>query len=383
MPFIISAALLLYDHALSYFGAIRSGRSFVPPLYVYQLEPATTDDLYLCTESSISYLVALKRRNADFSCQRFLQHVSMYSLDNHIYDMEERGRMVIRFTQNSSFVPIIDIFSSSSTHTIQKQNHSHVTIDDVDDGENFSPVSLYVGVDQDYQSLVLSDVDYSYYFLDTNNNLRDDDVSTCSSETTGKVGNDNDHCSSESAAAGAVSLHLHDIVELTHVRRLTLDMHLMHHASLTPLRSALTMANRKHYQQQQQPSSTSCRSQHAVCTSLHTAATYNYTFSISTLPSSPPPHMSAGYSLAVVSGLRANQFVTSYWLDYCGMLNHWQHHDNIPVAVLWEQGECRQMHMTIIGVAFYLVASELPHPSAFVPLLTILINFLLTMLLRS
>ena len=93
--------------------------------------------------------------------------------------------------------------------------------------------------------------------------------------------------------------------------------------------------------------------------------------------------MSAGYSLAVVSGLRANQFVTSYWLDYCGMLNHWKHHDNIPVAVLWEQGECRQMHMTIIGVAFYLVASELPHPSAFVPLLTILINFLLTMLLRS
>ena len=350
MPFIISAALLLYDNALTYFAAIHGGLTFLPPLYIYRLEPATADDLFLCTESTTSYLVALKSTNADFRCESFLQYISMHPLDNNHNDLNDLSAgMVIRFhAQNSSSVPIIDIFLSSSPLSTQKHSPPRAADNDDDDVYDSHPLSLYLGMDRDYQSLVLSDVDYSYYLLDRIF-PRNGDVTSCCSSSSGDSSSDStdeegvcdDHCSSESAAghASPVSLHLHDIVQLSHMRRLTLDMHLLHHASLAPLRPALAIANRDHDRQQRQPS-TAGRSQHAVCSSLYAAARYHSPRPVSNTTHTSPSSVS-GRSLAVVSGSRANQFVTTYWLDYCGALNHWQSRSNIPVAFLWEQGEYR------------------------------------------
>jgi hypothetical protein len=154
-----------------------------------------------------------------------------------------------------------------------------------------SNAPFFVGTDRQYQSLVLSDIDYSW--------IRSPNYD----DRTG-------------------ALRTHDIVRLATLRKLSLDLHLMHHASLTGLRAAAAHANRR--------PTDPIAGAHGVCVGIQQAV------------------VSTGTPAAVVvtSGGLANDYVAAYWLDFCGQTDHWRAAGvgeevglgaGLPVAKLWEQ----------------------------------------------
>ena len=127
MPFILSAALLLYDNALSYFGAIQVGSPF-PPIYVFRVrtEPTVGGPLQLCEDASAAVLV-VPNDEGGAPCEHIL------SSEKPIYS----GIVVrIQKTRLNTSAPILDVYTSGAP--------------------------FFVGTDRNYQSLVLSDVDYTW-----------------------------------------------------------------------------------------------------------------------------------------------------------------------------------------------------------------------------
>lgn len=353
MSFIVSAALLLWQR-VSYHSMVHF-LSGARPIYIYAVEPTSSAsaDLKLLRCDSDSYVYLLQYSvlqtgkhltSEERSCAELLSSdLSLDTLRSSHQGYTTKTGVSILFTKivrfrnsgSKSESPCIDFVSAGDTmknnFCISRSIDSTNTNSNNSTSSNSNPFdeiclsSWFIGVDSgDYNSLVISDIDYSSFRVyQQNDSYRNDDSSYKSSY-------DFDDDLTNLPFRGQM-MHLSD------TDLISIDARLMHYDSfsdITPLKDSVEVAVEVEVEVEVEAEiDINVDGHYTSGIQALTADTDFMCWNIrQSLLSSDKDLSSHNFSIPFVtmSGVRMSRHVVEYWLDYCGLRL------SVPTVCMWD-----------------------------------------------